>query len=76
MICRYHEVMLKTIILQLSHRLTGRKVPVPSCRPHPRTLHDDDWYAADPLAHPDLQCMDQRELGDLPFEPRCIRSGR
>jgi hypothetical protein len=29
------------------------------------------WHR-DPLAHPVLQQMSERELADLPFNPRCI----
>ena len=28
-------------------------------------------WRRDPLSHPALQAMSQRELGDLPFDPRC-----
>ncbi|HIP80061.1 MAG TPA: hypothetical protein EYH07_16575 [Kiloniellaceae bacterium] len=30
-----------------------------------------DWDR-DPLSHPALQAMSQRELGDLPFDPRAL----
>ena len=29
-------------------------------------------WRRDPLSHPALQAMSQRELGDLPFDPRAI----
>lgn len=34
---------------------------------------DDPWYSVDPLSHPDLRNMDQAQLGDLYFNPRCFR---
>ena len=71
----YLEVMLKTIITQITDRFKSGPSR-PRSVSHTNHLQDDVWYAANPLAHPDLQRMDQRELGDLPFEPRCIRSGR
>ncbi|MGJ8532319.1 MAG: hypothetical protein ACSHYC_09055 [Alphaproteobacteria bacterium] len=33
----------------------------------------DDW-SRDPLSHPDLQAMSERELADLPFDPGTIVS--
>lgn len=33
----------------------------------------DDWRR-DPLSHPDLQVMSERELADLPFDPGAIVS--
>lgn len=32
-----------------------------------------DW-SKDPLSHPDLQVMSERELADLPFDPGTIVS--
>lgn len=73
----YHTVMLKTIITQLTDRLKGGgAINKARHTAHPLQNEDAGRYAANPLAHPDLLRMDQRELGDLPFEPRCIRSGR
>ncbi len=46
-----------------------------------RRLHDRTGRAAsraapgwsrDPLSHPALRAMSQRDLGDLPFDPRAI----
>lgn len=37
------------------------------------TVVSDPWYSVDPLSHPDLQNMDQTQLGDLYFNPRCFR---
>ena len=34
---------------------------------------DDPCFMADPLAHPDLKAMDERMLGDLPFDASRIR---
>ncbi|MEO3427902.1 hypothetical protein AAFN88_03530 [Pelagibius sp. CAU 1746] len=41
----------------------------PRCTP--RTACEADWRR-DPLAHPALRAMTQRELGDLPFDPRSV----
>jgi hypothetical protein len=32
-------------------------------------------WRRDPLAHPVLRRMTQRELGDLPFDPRAVAGG-
>jgi hypothetical protein len=42
-------------------------------RRHERSTAQD--YRADPLSHPALRAMDQRQLGDLPFDPRCFDPG-
>lgn len=37
-----------------------------------RTSAQDAAWRWDPLSHPDLQEMGERELADLPMEPRCF----
>lgn len=36
---------------------------------------EEDW-SSDPLSHPQLRTMSQRQLGDLPFDPKAIRRVR
>lgn len=47
-------------------------------RPAParRTVSEDAWrWRADPLSHPALARMSERELGDLPIRPVIWRDG-
>jgi hypothetical protein len=63
--------MLKLIqkIMQLPHRSAS----MPSEQtPRQQAGSDARDYRADPLSHPALRAMDQRQLGDLPFDPRCF----
>jgi hypothetical protein len=41
---------------------------------NPRSLHDapDGAWRRDPLSHPVLRIMSERELADLPFDPHRI----
>ncbi|GAB5509009.1 MAG: hypothetical protein Rhims3KO_04100 [Hyphomicrobiales bacterium] len=63
----------------LNHILSKLKIlpPRPSAKKklmaHPRHRVSDPWYSVDPLSHPDIQNMDQTQLGDLNFDPRCFR---
>lgn len=63
----------------LNHILSKLKLftPRPSAKKKlaAQTRHHvaDPWYSVDPLSHPDLQHMDQTQLGDLYFDPRCFR---
>lgn len=63
----------------LNHILSKLKIlpPRPSTKKkqmaHPRHGATEPWYSVDPLSHPDLQHMDQTQLGDLYFDPRCFR---
>lgn len=43
-------------------------------RVSPPATGDEEKWRCDPLAHPALATMNQRELADLPFEPFRIRS--
>jgi hypothetical protein len=38
----------------------------------PAALPQDADWRRDPLSHPALRGMTQRELGDLPFDPRAV----
>lgn len=49
---------------------TAPRRSVPAQPPDPETLQH--WR--DPLSHPDLQGMSERELADLPFDPRGLRA--
>lgn len=63
--------MLKSffrILKQSAHRYQDRKVRIRTCQ----RLMERLRYRADPLSHPALQSMDQRQLGDLPFDPGCF----
>lgn len=42
-----------------------------AARPRPAAAAAEAWRR-DPLAHPALQAMSQRELADLPFDPRDV----
>ncbi|MCM2472593.1 hypothetical protein HGO38_03760 [Rhizobium sp. CG5] len=37
-----------------------------------RISQGDDVWRRDPLSHPALRVMTERELADLPMEPRCF----
>lgn len=39
---------------------------------HQRTAAEAASWRRDPLSHPAVQAMSQRELGDLPFDPRRV----
>ena len=58
--------MKHTLISYLKH-LTGH-------RPQEQLLQDQmaDWRR-DPLAHPDIRRMSERERADLQFNPRCVK---
>ena len=38
-----------------------------------RVRPDDDKWWRDPLSHPDIQAMSERQRADLPFDPHKIR---
>jgi hypothetical protein len=66
-----NTAMLKSIyriLKQSTHRYRDRKVRDNTCQ---RQM-ERERYRADPLSHPALQSMDQRQLGDLPFDPGCF----
>lgn len=50
------------------HRYQDQQVRYHHCQ----KLRERRRYRADPLSHPALQAMDQRQLGDLPFDPGCF----
>jgi hypothetical protein len=59
------------------HVLWDRWRPVRLSAPVMAILPDVDpqdarQWRRDPLSHPDLQTMDKRALGDLPFDPERI----
>ena len=57
----YPRGMLKIILSYIAPQLGPHRVP-------PAT---PDW-ARDPLSHPDLRRMSQRELADLPFDANAL----
>lgn len=63
----------------LNHILSKLKIFTPRTsikkKPALQSRHcgGDPWYSVDPLSHPDLAHMDQTQLGDLYFDPRCFR---
>ena len=59
------------IVLKLSLKIFERRASVAPGR----TPGDSCWWR-DPLTHPDLAAMDQRQLGDLPFNPARIVAGQ
>jgi hypothetical protein len=66
--------MLKLIQKIMGHAIGSASIPSErKSRRHRQ--YEAQVHRADPLSHPVLRTMDQRQLGDLPFDPRCFDSG-
>ena len=58
-------------MLKLLNRLF-RRAPSICETPAADWIVQESWWR-DPLSHPDVSRMSQRQLGDLPIDPRRIR---
>jgi hypothetical protein len=72
LIAMQHRDMLNHILSKLK-QLTPQPSAKKKRTSRARHCACDPWYSVDPLSHPDIQSMDQAQLGDLNFDPRCFR---
>jgi len=63
---RHYHIGMLYVIRQFVRQITQAKLACDM---------EEDWWS-DPLSHPQLQTMSQRQLGDLPFDPKAIRRVR
>ena len=64
---RYDERMKRLLNITL-------KWPIRWWRSGPSVRQSDESWARDPLSHPDISRMSERERADLQFRPECVRS--
>lgn len=66
---------IRSLVLQpLLRLLPGRQTVSVAQRSRPRAAPPPcACWARDPLSHPDIARMSERERGDLPFDPRAFR---